>query len=287
MLSQCQHLLYHDSDFVLRSGPAIRWVFLFGVQKGVPMFEKLTEHIYVRPHDDYTDRPNIGLVRGGEHSLLFDAGNSAAHVALLRQELRDAGLPQPDLVAVSHWHWDHTFGMHAWGAPVIAGRETDRHLQTIRQWSWDDASMRRRLESQEDIVFCSEMIKREYPDRSQIRVTTADIVFDGRLTVDLGGVVCELIHAKGPHAADSVICYVPSERFVFLGDSNGKDLYGQPWQFDLEHEGELGEILAALPYDRDLVAGYIRLLDALDFTSCIGGHAGPMTRQELYQSLSV
>ena len=252
------------------------------------MFEKLTEHIYVRPHDPYTDRPNIGLICGKDRNLLFDAGNSAANVELLRQELQQAGLPQPDLVALSHWHWDHTFGMHAWGVPTIAGRETNRHLQMVQKWKWDDASMQERLDRREDIAFCSEMIKREYPDRSQIHVSTADIVFDKRLTVDLGGgIKCELIHARGPHAQDSVICYVPSDRFVFLGDSNGKNLYGLPWHFDMEREHDLVATLLTLPYDRDLVAEYIRLLDTLDFTRCIGGHAESMSRQELYDSLSV
>ena len=252
------------------------------------MFEKLTEHIYVRPQEPYTDRPNIGLICGKGRALLYDAGNSAANVALLRRELSEAGLPQPDLVALSHWHWDHTFGMHAWGVPTIAGRETNRHLRERQRWRWDDASMQERLDRKEDIVFCSEMIKREYPDRSQICVTPANIVFDGRLTVDLGGgTVCELIHARGPHASDSVICHVPSERFLFLGDSNGKDLYGQPWQFDIKHEEDLVPTLMSLPYDRDLVEEYLRLLNTLDFTRCIGGHAEAMSRQELYDSLTV
>ena len=84
-----------------------------------------------------------------------------------------------------------------------------------------------------------------------------------------------------------MICYVPSDRFVFLGDSNGKNLYGLPWHFDMEREHDLVATLLTLPYDRDLVAEYIRLLDTLDFTRCIGGHAESMSRQELYDSLSV
>jgi len=252
------------------------------------MFEKLTDHIYVRPFEEYTDRPNIGLILGEKYTLLYDAGNSAANVEQLKNELTEQGLPMPDLVAISHWHWDHTFGMHAWGVPVIAGRLTNEHLKEAASWSWDDRAMEERVRDGKDIVFCNEMIKREYPDRSKIRVTSADIVFDDRIHVDLGGgIVCELIHSKGPHAEDSVICYVPSEEFVFLGDSNGKDLYGKPWHFDIEHEEEAGAAIMAVPYDKDKVEVYVSLLDTLDFTGCIGGHAGCMTKEELYQSLGI
>lgn len=251
------------------------------------MFRKVTEHIYIRACEAYTDRPNIGLIIGKDYTLLYDAGNSAANVAQLKKELAQQGLPCPDFVAISHWHWDHTFGMHAWGVPIIAGRETNNYLREVQQWKWDDQSMQERVENKKDIVFCNEMIKREYPDRSQICVTTADIIFDGCMTVDLGGgVVCELIHSAGPHASDSVICYVPSEQFVFLGDSNGKDLYGLPWHFDLEHEDEMVQTLMTLPYDRELVNEYIMLLNGLDFTKCIGGHAEIMSCEELYQSLA-
>ncbi|MBE6950465.1 MAG: MBL fold metallo-hydrolase [Ruminococcaceae bacterium] len=249
------------------------------------MFEKITEHVYIRKYQHYTDRPNIGYIRGASRALLFDAGNSEANVELLKRELTEAGVPMPDLVALSHWHWDHSFGVAFWGVPVIAGRETDEQLRKMMAWKWDDASMEQRIDGGEDIVFCSEMIKREYPDRSKIKVVGADIVFDGKLTIDLGGVTCELIHAKGPHSSDSVICYIPEDRFVFLGDSNCKDLYGLPWHFDIAHEEDFVPTTDALPYDREKVDAFIALLDTLDFTHCVSGHADPKTRQKQYQSL--
>ena len=250
------------------------------------MFEKLTEHVYVRQYQHYTDRPNIGLVCGTERALLYDAGNSEANVVQLKRELAESGLPEPDLVALSHWHWDHSFGAAFWNVPVIAGRETDGQLRKMMEWKWDDRAMEERISRREDIVFCSEMIKREYPDRSRIRIKAGDIVFDGRLTIDLGGgVVCQLIHGKGPHSTDSVLCWVPSDRLLFLGDSSCKDLYGLPWHFDIEHEEDFGPATDALPYDREKVAEYLRLLDTLDFTLCVSGHADPATREELYREL--
>lgn len=249
------------------------------------MFVKLTEHIYVYPCDGYTDRPNIGLIIGSK-TLLYDAGNSGAHVALLMDDLKKQGLPMPDYIVLSHWHWDHSFGAAFFNVPVIAGRETNEQLKIMQQWKWDDQSMADRVVRHEDIVFCNEMIKREYPDRSKIRVATADIVFEGRLTIDLGGgVTAELIHCKGPHASDSVLCYVPGDKFVLLGDSNCKDLYGLPWEFDINHEEDFKKNTDALPYDREKVDAYLQLLDTLDFTMCISGHAKVKSKEALYAGL--
>lgn len=251
------------------------------------MFYQVTPHIFIRQFQHYTDRPNIGCIRGSNYTLLFDAGNSGSHVALLKQELQDAGLPLPDFVALSHWHWDHSFGAAFWDVPVIAVKETHTQLEKMMSWHWDDTAMARRVETGEDIAFCSEMIKREYPDRSAIRVVGADLVFDNSLTLDLGGVTCHLIHVKGPHSPDSVVCYVPEDRFLFLGDSNCKYLYGLPWHFDIDHEEDFGPTTDALPYDREKVKVYRNLLDTLDFTRCVTGHADPETRESLYDSLAV
>lgn len=251
------------------------------------MFEKLTDHIYVYPCDGYTDRPNIGLIMGSKYTLLYDAGNSAAHAALMKDDLTEQGLPLPDYIALSHWHWDHSFGASFWNVPVVAGHETNAQLKVVQQWKWDDQSMADRAARGDDIVFCNEMIKREYPDRSKIEVAAADILFDGRMTMDLGGgVTAELIHCKGPHASDSVLCYVPQDRFVFLGDSNCKDLYGLPWHFDIEHQEDFQKNTDALPYDRAKVSAYLRLLDTLDFTMCISGHSKAKSKQALFAALS-
>lgn len=251
------------------------------------MFNKFSDRIYIQPPEHFTDRPNIGLIVGDKYTLLFEAGNSAANVELLKGRLLTQDLPQPDFVAISHWHWDHSFGMHAWAVPTIAGKLTNDRLLKMTDWKWDDESMDKRVENGEDIVFCNEMIKREYPDRNEIKVTCADIVFDSSMTMDLGGIEIQLISAAGPHSDDSIICYIPGEKFVFLGDSNGKDLYGKPWHFDIEHEEDFLEETAKIPYDKDKIKNYLAILDRLDFTHCVGGHADVMTKEELYSSLLV
>ncbi len=247
------------------------------------MFDKITEHIYIHPAETYTDRPNIGLITGEKYALLFDAGNSVYHVDSLKGEIRTQGLKEPDYVAISHWHWDHSFGADAWGKVVIAGEKTNEYLKKVATWKWDDDSMQERLESGEDIEFCHYMVKREYPDRSIITVKTADITFSDRLTIDLGGVTAELSHILGPHAEDSIVCFIPEDGFLFLGDSNSKDLLNNCWHFDINHEELLEDEIAKIPYDKALVEEYISRLEKIPFEKCIGGHMEIMSREELYR----
>ena len=47
-------------------------------------------------------------------------------------------------------------------------------------------------------------MKKELPDRSDLRLRTADIAFKERVVIDLGGIQAELIHVGGDHADDSV-----------------------------------------------------------------------------------
>lgn len=249
------------------------------------MFEKITEHIYIRPCESYTDRPNIGLIVGEKYSMLYEAGNSRFHVELMKNELSEQGLHFPDFVAVSHWHWDHSFGLCAWDCLKIAGRKTNEKLLEVSAWQWDDASMQKRTETKEDIVFCTEMIKREYPDRSKIKVIGADIVFDDTLAIDLGGVTCKFAHSNGPHSEDSIVCFVPEDKFMFLGDSNCKDLYGKPWHFDIEHEEDFLENVAAIPYDEKFVKDYIAFLEKYNFDLCASGHREVFSKKELFDSL--
>lgn len=250
------------------------------------MFQQLTKHIYCFPCDDYSDRPNIGYIVGEKGALLFDAGSSEKHARQLQDAMRVLSLPQPDYVALSHWHWDHAFGLGAWGKHTIAGTKTNEKLREIQSWSWDDAAMLRRLETGEDIRFCYEMMKREYGDCRDVRVVCAVEEFSDELRIDLGGVTCHLLHVRGPHAEDSVICYVPEDDFVFLGDSNGKDLFGTPWHFDIDHADALVDTLMAIPYDEEKLAPYRALMEHLPFTRCIGGHAPAMTKAHLMASIA-
>lgn len=250
------------------------------------MIKQFSQRIYYTPYQHETDRPNLGYVRGDRLALMFDGGASPKHVAEYKSELEREGLPWPGMAVLSHWHWDHSFGICALDVPVLAGRQTHEKLCQMARWSWDEDSMERRLSSGEEILFCHHMLHQEYGDCRTIQVRGADVAFDGEITVDLGGVTCRLIHAGGPHAPDSVICYVPEERFVFLGDAHGKDLYGKPWHYDPAQPQRLVAEMDKIPFDDEKLTHLQSVLHTLDFAYCLPGHDDIIQAKELYRRLS-
>lgn len=225
---------------------------------------QITPRCYALPFSRTADRPTLGYVRGDRLALRIDAGNSPAHARLMDDACAAAGLPAADFIALTHSHWDHTYGAAGTACPVIACAATQRHLSAMARWAWTPEAMQTRLDRREDIRFCHDAILEEYPDPAAIRVRTADLTFDRTLTLDLGGVHAVLTHVVNSHADDCVIIHIPEEHIVFLGDICYEDLHHEPPCIHRLRFEALRETLAALDFDRAVM-----------------GHQGVLTRAEL------
>ena len=179
--------------------------------------KRLTEHIWMMPYEEERDRPNLCYVKGSRLGLAVDAGHSAAHVQEFYALLEKESLPLPDITVLTHWHWDHTFGMHAVHGLTLANERTDRYL----------AEWKEKIEKNGPGEFLAihESIRREYPAGTDVTVRTADIVFDGELTLDLGGCTVKVLQAEAPHTDDSTLVYVENDRVLFVGDSTCHDFF--------------------------------------------------------------
>ncbi len=191
-------------------------------------FHQISPHVYWLSPDHTTDRPLLGVVVGAHGSLIIDAGNSPAHLHLLLQAMAQQKLPPPTFAMLTHWHWDHVFGTSALNVPTFASRETARIVRILAGLDWDDAALDERVAAGTEIAFCRDMIKAELPERTNLSLRPPTIAFDTAVTIDLGGVSCELVHVGGDHAHDASIVYVSAEKILFLGDCLYDDLYHGP-----------------------------------------------------------
>jgi glyoxylase-like metal-dependent hydrolase (beta-lactamase superfamily II) len=173
----------------------------------------------------YTDRPVLGAISGQRATLLVDAGNSEAHARWFMSELATLRRAPARYTALTHWHWDHVFGASTLNLPLIAHFETHRRLVEMAGLDWSDAALDERVQSGIEIEFCRDRMKRELPDRSGLVIQVPDILIRTQLTLDLGGITCQILPVGGDHSSDSTVMYVPEERFMFIGDCLSEDYY--------------------------------------------------------------
>lgn len=226
-------------------------------------FNKLTDRIYYLSHEPEFDRPLLGYVKGDKYALMVDAGSSRKHVEKYYQALKITGLRKPDYTAITHWHWDHTFGMEAVAGITIANKITNEKLAEMSAWEWTDEAMENRLNQGIEIEFGAVQFRKEYENTLDIRIVTSDISFDKEMYLDLGGVTAVLKHTEAPHSEDSVIVYIPEERIVFIGDSTSEDFYNNNY------------------YDQKKLNSLIHFLENLEFTYCLLGHADPVSKNDI------
>ena len=179
--------------------------------------KRLTEHIWYMPFEVERDRPNLGYVKGENWSLAIDAGHSAAHVREFYALLEKENLPLPGLTVLTHWHWDHTFGMHAVNGLTLASEKTNRYLA-----EWKDKIEKN---GPEEFLAIHESIRREYRTDSEVTVKKADMAFSGEVILEPGGCTVRVIQTEAPHTDDSVLVCVETDKTLFLGDSTCDDFF--------------------------------------------------------------
>jgi glyoxylase-like metal-dependent hydrolase (beta-lactamase superfamily II) len=232
------------------------------------MLKPLTNRVYYMPHYSETDRPALGLICGDSYSVIVDSGNSPAHAKDFLGLVDKMDIPPVKFVILTHWHWDHIFGMKTMGFITISHEETKEKLAYLQTLNWDDASLDARVETGEEIEFCRDMIKREMPNRDHLELKLPDINFTNRMELDLGGVSCVVEHVGGVHAQDSSIIYIPDEKVMFLGDCIYQDFYSGEWSYDLD---ELVSLLDKIKkYDVDIY---------------VTGHQSPHSHEEMWRFL--
>ena len=179
--------------------------------------KRLTEHIWYMPFEEERDRPNLGYVKGDHWSLAIDAGHSAAHTADFYSLLAREGLPLPSLTVLTHWHWDHTFGMHAVNGLCLANEKTNRKLA-----EWKDKIEKN---GPHEFLALHESIRKEYSGNREVIIKPADIVFSGKIMLDPGGCPVIVMQAEAPHTDDSTLVYICNDKTLFLGDSAGHEFF--------------------------------------------------------------
>ena len=219
-----------------------------------------TDRIWYSMYEEERDRPCLGYIRGDHWSIAVDAGHSDAHVKEFYEALQAEGLPLPKLTVITHWHWDHSFGMHAISGLSVANERTNRYLKEYKE--------KISREGEESFLSLDPSIPREYAGGRPVVIVPADIVFGDRMELDPGGVPVCLSTCVSPHTDDTTLVYLPGEKYLFLGDCISGVF--PTWERDPARTRQL-----------------IGTLRGIDADRCIGGHWPVFKKEELLHALEV
>lgn len=223
--------------------------------------KKINNRVFYYPHQPETDRPMLAYLKGEKITLAVDAGNSDNHVDEFYRSLEIAGLKKPDITVITHWHWDHTFGMHHIHGLSIAHYKTNELLKKEKANLSNDTYIQ--LLKKEDLC-----LNREYSNNKEIVVTLSDIEFTKEIIINLGGITAKVFHVESPHSEDTILIYVPEEKILFLGDSTSEDFFNDGYM------------------DNRKLNSLINTIKDIDCEYCILSHAEPLTKLDLLKYLN-
>ena len=219
---------------------------------------KISEHVWVYPYEERRDRPNLSYIHGDNWNLVVDAGHSEEHTKEFYKALEDEGLALPDLTVITHWHWDHTLGMHAVHGLTLANEKTKEYLLDFKQ----------RIEKEGPQFFFEwdERIREEYKDGKEVVVTLPDITFSGEINLDLGNCKVRIFQAEAPHTDDSTLIEVPEDKLLIMGDCTG----GAFPDWDM---------------DQDLADKLAETIEKINPEICLPGHWTPLSKEIIVDDL--
>jgi len=211
--------------------------------------QKLSNRLFYLPPYQKTDRPILAAIVGDNQTLLIDAGNSSNHAKQFKEQLASYHITG-DILALTHWHWDHVFGLCEMNMPSIANFMTYDKVIELQELSWEDKELDERVEAGIEIPFCADAIKLELGSDREVIIPNPTIIFEKRIKLHIGGVTCIIEHVGGDHSADSNLLYIPEEKTLFLGDCLYANMYAEKWHYTIEKMCKLLEKIEG--YDAEI-----------------------------------
>jgi glyoxylase-like metal-dependent hydrolase (beta-lactamase superfamily II) len=208
-------------------------------------FSRLSEHAY-----GFTAEgdPNSGVVVGDDAVMVVDTQPTPKMAEAVIERVRSVTDKPIRYVVLTHYHAVRVLGASAYGAQHIICSEATREL-IVERGAQDYKSEVQRLPRLFQAV---ETIP---------GLTSPTLTFSDRLTIWLGKLQVDIVHAGRGHTKGDTIVWLPEERTLFSGDLVDQgatpyagDAYYKDWLLTLQKLRELGP-LALLPGRGDALVG--------------------------------
>lgn len=166
---------------------------------------KLAAHTYVIPDDNVPVVPNVGIVVGTRATLVIDPGLGRRNGETVLREVAKVSKNTELYVATTHFHAEHTTGYLAFPASAKYVNST------IQEEEFAAGGMQMVQMFAGRSPLSAEILK----DAAR---RTADITFDRRYSLDLGGVVVDFVVVGPTHTRGDTGFFVRGDNVLFSGD---------------------------------------------------------------------
>ncbi len=161
--------------------------------------ERVTDSSYVFTSDLYA-QVTASVILTTQGAVLIDTLLYPEETLQIRQFVQDRLNTSVRYVINTHHHADHSLGTCLFeGAEVIAHRRCYELLNT---------------RGRESLA----RMQQNAADMAHLEVVLPHVVFDERLTLNVGNKTLQLWHTPG-HSADCIVCYVEDEQVLFGADT--------------------------------------------------------------------
>ena len=216
---------------------------------------KINDNVWYTSYEEERDRPSLGLVIGDKYTLAIDAGHSKKHVEEFYDLIKRHNLTLPDMTILTHYHWDHSFGIHNINGISICEERTNNALKKLKN---DKDYLEYLIKNDIHVAL-------EYKDQEMI-IEECDIVYKDNIVISLGNLDIKAFHVTSSHCEDNNLIYIPKYKILFIGDSKS-GIYPS-WQIDKEKHLK-----------------YIETIKEIDFEIAIGGHWEAFSKETLLDEL--
>jgi glyoxylase-like metal-dependent hydrolase (beta-lactamase superfamily II) len=208
-------------------------------------FSRLSEHAYAFTAEG---DPNTGIVVSDDAVMVIDTQATPKMAAAVIERVRSVTDKPIKYVVLSHYHAVRVLGASAYGAEHIICSEATREL-IVERGAQDYKSEVQRFPRLFQAV------------ETVPGLTWPSMTFSDRLTIWLGKLQIDIIHAGRGHTKGDTIVWLPEERTLFSGDlvEHGAtpyagDAHYKDWPHTLQKLRELNP-LALVPGRGDALVG--------------------------------
>jgi glyoxylase-like metal-dependent hydrolase (beta-lactamase superfamily II) len=196
---------------------------------------QVSPHVTVILDEDAPFVPNVGIVAGDRATLVVDTGLGERNGQIVLAEARKVSKNTEFYVAATHFHPEHDLGATAFppNAKMLRWRTQQQDADEL------GADLNKRFAGFSPAL--AELLK-------GARFRPADILFDGAITLDLGGVHVRVWGVGPTHTRGDTVFFVEEDRVLLAGDvvmpvfvaANGQSSSIAKWLADLDEFDALG-----------------------------------------------